>query len=69
MGGRVQHVLVQHVRVEGDPWEIGAEVFFGGSRYLEQAAREAGLELAVPRFLLPGLLGLGRWPAPPPPGP
>ena len=39
MGGRVQHVLVQHVLGEGDPREIGAEVFFGGSRYLEQAAR------------------------------
>ena len=74
VGGRVQHVLVQHVLVqhvlgEGDPREIGAEVFFGGSRYLEQAAREAGPELAVPRVLLPGLLGLGRWPVPPPPAP
>ena len=69
MGGRVQHVLVQHVLGEGDPREIGAEVFFlggPGTSSGRPGRRPAGLELAVPRFLLPGLLGLGRWPAPPP---
>ena len=50
VGGRVQHILV-----EGDPREIGAEVFFGGSRYLKRAAREAGLELAAPHFLRYGV--------------